>query len=254
VRLFERERSGYRPTAAGEDMVALATLMGQTIDEFQRRVSGEGIKLSGMVRMTTVNSIGCLVLPPIVAALHAEHPGLHLDLFLSDAMLDLTRGEADIALRCHKGPPCDGLKGRRIADMPWGIYAAKSLIDETADFQIATAPWIAPSESCVPPMARRWVDRHVEMWRRAATASNDIAMCELAARGVGLALLPCFVAASKPELKYLGKADPDLDRDLWLVGHPQTLRLPRVRALYEFMGDELERNRHRFETEPVPAT
>src|ERR1700760_485365 len=82
VRLFERERSGYRPTAAGEDMVALAMLMSQTIEEFQRRVSGEGIKLSGMVRLTTVNSIGCLILPSIVAALHAEHPSLHLDLML----------------------------------------------------------------------------------------------------------------------------------------------------------------------------
>ena len=88
------------------------------------------------------------------------------------------------------------------------------------------------------------------MLRRVATASSDIAMSELAARGVGVALLPCYVGASKPELLRVGKADPDLDCELWLVAHPQSLRTPRVRALYDFIGDELERNRHWFECEP----
>ena len=128
VRLFERERSGYRPTAAGEDMIALALLMGQTIEEFQRRVTGDGVKLSGLVRLTTVNSIGCLILPPIVAALLSEHPGLHLELVLGETTLDLERGEADLALRSLKGPLPGGLTGRRISALPWAIYAASSLI------------------------------------------------------------------------------------------------------------------------------
>jgi DNA-binding transcriptional LysR family regulator len=250
VRLFERERSGYRPTAAGEDMIALAVLMGQTIEEFQRRVTGEGAKLSGVVRLTSVNSIGCLILPPIVAALLSEHPSLHLELLLEETPLDLERGEADLALRSLKGPLPGGLAGRRIAALPWAIYAASSLI--TDDFQALSAPWISPSESFGPAEARRWLDRNVDMLRRVATASSDIAMSELAARGVGVALLPCYVGAAKPELRRVGKPDADLDRELWLVAHPQTLRIPRVRALYDFIGDELERNRHLFEDEPTP--
>lgn len=250
VRLFERERSGYRPTAAGDDMIALAFLMAQTIEEFQSRVSGEGVKLSGLVRLTTVNSIGCLILPPIVAALRAEHPGLHLELALADTPLDLERGEADLALRSMKGPLPGGLTGRRIAALPWAIYAASSLINGADDFRALSAPWIAPSEGSGPAQVRRWLDRNVDTSRRVATASGDIAMSELAARGIGVALLPCYVGAAKPELVRVGKADADLDRELWLVAHPQALRIPRVRALYDFIGDELERKRHWFEGEP----
>jgi DNA-binding transcriptional LysR family regulator len=250
VRLFERERSGYRPTAAGEDMISLAILMGQTIEEFQRRVTEDGVKLSGLVRLTTVNSIGVLILPPIVAALLAAQPGLHFELALAETPLDLEHGEADLALRSFQGPLPAGLTGRRIAALPWAIYAASTLIDSDEDFRVLSAPWIAPSESCGPPQVRRWLERNVDTLRRVATASSDIAMCELAARGVGVALLPCYLGAAKPELLRVGKADADLDRELWLVAHPQSLRIPRVRALYDFIGDELERNRHWFECEP----
>jgi DNA-binding transcriptional LysR family regulator len=224
--------------------------MGQTIEEFQRRVTEDGVKLSGLVRLTTVNSIGVLILPPIVAALLAAHPGLHLELALSETPLDLERGEADLALRSLQGPLPGGLTGRRIAALPWAIYAASTLIDGDEDFRVLSAPWIAPSESCGPPQVRRWLERNVDMLRRVATASSDIAMSELAARGVGVALLPCYLGAAKPELLRVGKADADLDRELWLVAHPQSLRIPRVRALYDFIGDELERNRHWFECEP----
>ena len=249
TRLFERERSGYRPTAAGEDMVSLATLMGQTIAEFERRVAGNDLKLSGTLRLTTLSSLGCLMLPEIVADLLARHPNLHIEFVLGDTTLDLMRGEADLALRAVRGRPADGLQGRRVARMGWAIFAARSLIERNGEFNLAKAPWIAASEMFGPRPLQRWLERNVEPWRRVATASNDIAMAELAARGVGVALLPRYVGAAKPELQCVGLADPDIDRDLWLLAHPHALRAPRVRALFDLLGDELERRRSIFEGE-----
>jgi len=246
LKLFERDRSGYRATAAGEDMAALAALMGDTIAEFERRVGAKDVKLSGLVRMTTLNSLGALVLPAICAALAAAHPDLHVELLLTEAMLDLARGEADVALRGLREPPPSGLVGRRVAPLPWAIYAAR-----TADAQASTAPWIVPCESFGPSQAHRWLERNVEPWRRAATASNDIVMAELAARGIGAALLPCYVAVAKPALRRIGKADPEIDGDLWVVSHERALRAPRVRALFDFVADELERRRAWFEGEAV---
>jgi DNA-binding transcriptional LysR family regulator len=250
LRLFDRERSGYRPTAAGEDMVALATLMGDTIDEFERRVSRNDVKLSGRVRVTALTSLGALVLPAISAALAAAHPGLHVELILTDSFLDLERGEADVALRCLREPPPEGLTGRRVAPLPWAIYAVPALT--TADgAPAANAPWVAPSENFGPPQARRWLDRHVESWRRCATASNDMLMADLAACGLGVALLPCYVGVAKPALRRAGKSEPELDADLWLLAHERALRMPRVRAVYDFLADELERRRPWFEGEAV---
>ena len=241
LRLFERERTGYRPTVAGEDMVALATLMSDTIDEFERRVSQNNVTLSGRVRVTTLTSIGLLAMPDICTVFASTHRDMQIELQITEATLDLGRGESDIALRWLREPPAAGLIGRRVAPLPWAIYAAPTL--ETPGGQ---APWVVPSDAFGPPEARAWLERNVEPWRRKATVSNDLAMAEFAARGVGMALLPCFVAMTKPELRRVGEVDVDLDGDLWLLATERALRTPRVRAAFDFLGDSLERLREWF--------
>jgi len=250
LRLFDRERSGYRPTAAGEDMVALATLMGDTIAEFERRVSRNDLKLSGRVRVTAPTSLGALVMPGICVGLAGAHPGLHVEVILTDSSLDLERGEADVALRRLKEPPSETLAGRRIAPLPWAVYAVPALTTDGGELA-PNAMWIAPSENFGQPQARRWFDRHVEIWRRSATVSSDALMAEMAARGLGVALLPCYLGVAKPALRRTGTAAPELDGDLWLVAHEWALRTPRVRAVYDFLADELERRRAWFEGEAV---
>lgn len=251
MRLFDRGRSGYQPTAAGADMVSLATLMGDTIAEFERRVGQDEVKLSGLVRVTTVNSIGAFVLPGIFLALRAEHPDLQVDLNLTEATLDLCQGEADIALRFTKDLPAEPLTGRRIARTLWAVYAVEALLTSTGELAPG-CPWVCPADTFGPLEARRWLERHVEPRRRAAVASNDVVMAELAARGLGAALLPCY-AADRPELQRVRTADPEIDRELWLVAHPTVLSAPRVRAVFEFLGDELAKRSPQFDGEAIPS-
>ncbi|MDE3176473.1 MAG: LysR family transcriptional regulator [Pseudomonadota bacterium] len=253
MRLFERGRAGYQPTAAGADMVSLATLMGDTIAEFERRVSQDEVKLSGLVRLVSLNSLGALVLPGPCLALRARHPDLQVELILTDATFDLFGGEADLALRCTKEPPAEPLTGRRIATLPWAIFAVEALIAPSGELA-AGAPWVFPIETFGPPAARRWLERNVERRQRAAIAGNDIVMAELAARGVGAALLPYYVGEARPELRRVGAADPDLDCELWLVAHPQSLSAPRVRAVFDFLSLELEKRWPRIEGEATPES
>jgi DNA-binding transcriptional LysR family regulator len=250
VRLFERERSGYRPTVAGEDMVALASLMSDTIAEFERRVTQKEVQLSGRVRLTTVHSLALLMLGPITAELARAHPALHLEIHLAHASLDVARGEADIALRCLNERPPSQLASRRAAPLPWRIYAAPQLTTPSGEPR-ANARWIVPGEKFGPSRLNQWLDRHIEPWRRAATANSDIMMAELAERGVGVALLPCYVGVTRPLLRVVGDADQALDGELWLLATEHGLRTPRVRAVYDFLGEELERRRAWFEGEAV---
>src|ERR1700688_1681102 len=83
TRLFERSRSGYQPTAAGEEMVALATIMADSVVEFERHVAGRDVKPTGELRVTTVDSMAVYLLPPILARFRQLNPGVHLDIILS---------------------------------------------------------------------------------------------------------------------------------------------------------------------------
>jgi DNA-binding transcriptional LysR family regulator len=252
VRLFERDRGGYRPTAFGEDMTALAVLMGETIAEFERRVTHNDLQVSGLLRVTTIHSLGLLELGTAAAALRAAHPGLHLEILLTEASLDLHRGEADLALRCRKGPPAANFSGRRIAALPWGIFALPALLDEAGQLR-ADAPWITPSENFMPAPARRWLDRHVEPHRRALRANNDLLMAELAAQGAGAALLPVYAAARHPGLVNVGRADPELDSELWLLASAHALGVPRIRVAFDFLVEALTGRRAWIEGEPPVA-
>ena len=253
VRLFERDRGGYRPTAFGEDMTALAILMGETIAEFERRVTHNDLKVSGLVRITTLHSLGLLELPNVAGALRAAHPGLQLEFMLTETSLDLHRGDADLALRAIRGSPGANFIGRRIAALPWGIFATAALLDEDGRLR-ADAPWIAPSECFMPALAQRWLDRHVEPHRRALRANDDLLMGELAATGVGAALLPCYVAARHPSLVQLGSADPELDREIWLLASPHALSVPRIRIAFDFLAEALTQRRALMEGAPCAAS
>lgn len=246
LKLFERERSGYRPTPAGEDMTALAALMGDTIAEFEQRVVQKDVKPSGQVRVTTLYGFGELAMPEITAALIAAHPGLQIDLLLTDSTLNLERGEADLALRRLNGPPAATLSGRRFASLRWGVYAAESL---SGGGDVGKRPWVVQAENFALPLVREWLDRHVDLWRRVASANNHLALADLAARGVGAALLPCCVARFWPELRRIGHAVPELDSEAWLLSTEASLRKPRVRAAFDFLAEELERRSAWFEGE-----
>jgi DNA-binding transcriptional LysR family regulator len=252
-KLFERDRSGYRPTAAGEDMVSLASLMGDTIAEFMRRVGNEDMQFTGNVRLTTVEAIGCLVLPKVLMEFRAAYPGLQVEVSVNVAPLELFGGKNDLALRVLQGPPPPELSGKRVAGASWAIYASPLLIPVGDEERLATAPWVTLAPGICQQLALQWINRNVEPSRQVATVGSLMILAGLAEAGVGAALLPCLVGASKPQLRQIGEIVSEADGEIWLVAAPQALQKARVRALYDFLGVELERQRGWFEGETPRA-
>ena len=105
ARLFERSRAGYQPTEAGEEMIALAGSMAESILEFERRVAGRDAKPSGELRVTAVNSVAIGLLAPILTRFRAANPGVQVDLIIAEQTLNLSRRDADVAIRGANDPP-----------------------------------------------------------------------------------------------------------------------------------------------------
>lgn len=241
LKLFERDRSGYRPTAAGEDMAALAALMGETIAEFERRVGGQSLQLSGQVRLSTVETLGCLVLPKLLAEFHAAYPAVQIELGISEAQLDLVGSEVDLALRVVRGPPPGEYAAVRLGLSRWAVYASPMLIPPGEEDRLKAAPWIAPTPGAGPSQAQRWIARNVDPSRHVARANSVIALAELAAQGFGAALIPCLVGDANSALRKVADADGEADGDIWLVAAPHSLRKARVRALHKHLADAIGR-------------
>ena len=246
ARLFERSRAGYQPTATGEEMIGLATTMADSILEFERRVAGRDAKPTGELRVTSVDAVAMALLPPIIARFRVVNPGVQLDLIVAAQTLNLSRRDADVAIRTTNEPP-EALVGRRICAVRWAVYCAPSLAAEYGARVVAAAPWIGFSDNFAPPLAKRWVDETIGPRRQVCRVNSPLCMAEIAALGVGAAVLPCFLGDRRSELARVGAVQPELDVDLWILTHADLRQSARVRAFMDLAGAELAKVRKAIE-------
>lgn len=104
ARLFERFRDGYVPTPAGETAAAAAARLEDQVLTLERRLSGQDLKPSGIVRITTTDTLGTILMRHL-PAMRAVHPEIQFEIAISNAMANLTRREAEIAIRPTPEPP-----------------------------------------------------------------------------------------------------------------------------------------------------
>lgn len=248
ARLFERSRSGYEPTAAGEEMIALASTMAESVLEFERRVAGRDIKPTGELSVTTPEAIGQHFMPAIIAQFQSQNPGIVVELILSNQSLNLSRRDADIAIRLTNDPP-ETLVGRRICTGRWSVYCRRDLIAELEPQAIDSVSFIGFTESSGPPLGRRWIEANIHPRRLVAHANSTHCMLQMALQGLGATLLPCFLGDGRPDLTRLGPLLPELDLGLWMLTHSDLRRSARVRAFMDFVGAELTKHRRAIEGE-----
>jgi DNA-binding transcriptional LysR family regulator len=248
VRLFERSRLRYQPTAAGEAMINVASDVGESIVEFERRVAGRDIKPSGALRVATIDSLAIYVLPPILSQFRTAYPGVQLDLVLSSQNQSLSRREAAVAIRATNGP-ADPLVGERICAMRWAIYCTPELALRYGNDIMGAAPWIASGENYWPLRGRRWFEKYIPRELQVCRVDTVLAMAELAAVGFGATILPCFIGDAGVGLVRVGELQPELDVELWLLTHAEISHSARVRAFMDFAAEELTRIRPRLEGE-----
>jgi len=251
ARLFDRSRAGYEPTVAGQEMIALAGTMAESVLEFERRVAGRDVKPTGDLTVTTPQAIGQHFMPAIIAEFQAQNPGIVVDLILSDQSLDLSRRDADIAIRLTNDPP-ETLVGRRICTGRWCVYRLRDPIAEPGAAPIDPTPFIGLSDSQGTGAGRRWIKANVAPERLVAKANSAHCLLELALQGFGAALLPCFLGDHRPELSRVGYLLPELDLGLWMLTHADLRRSPRVRAFMDFAAAELTKHRRAIEGEENP--
>ena len=240
VRLFERLATGYVPTVAGAEALAVAGRLGATVETLRRRLAGRDLRLSGPLRVTTVDTLVMTILMPHFAAFGAANPDVTLEIVVSSVMANLTRRDADVAIRAAVAVP-DTLVGRRVCDIPFAIYGPDP------DAAIDRGPWIGFDESLAETAVAQWMRGLPPSAVIACRVDSMMAAREAARAGFGIALLPCHLGDGTPDLVRLGPPVPDVRPSLWLLTHEDLRRTTRVRAFLDFMARRLLADRDLLE-------
>jgi DNA-binding transcriptional LysR family regulator len=222
--LIERAPSGIAFTAAGEGVYAAAEEMERAALAAERRALGADQQLSGRVRVTAPEILGSHFVLPALRAVHARHPGIAIELISTIARLDVTRREADVAVRTVR-PAEPSLVARKLARMAMAPYVRRG---RKRPAQLASVTY---ADGVKLPL-RNVEDRLPAS--RVALRTNSIATVFEAVRlGWGVGDLPCFVGDTTPELERAFPREKPDALDVWLVVHADVQRTSRVRALVD---------------------
>lgn len=231
VRLFERLPEGYAPTPAGEDLAAAARRVETEVLEAERRVQGRDLMPSGTVRVTTTDTLYAGLLAPVLAGFRRAHPAITLEVTVSNRVHDLSRRDADVAIRPSDRPP-EALVGRRLGRLRQAVYGPAGAGQAAA---LAAADWIGPDDTMGYRTLERWMAGTGYAERCVLRLDSVLAMATAVRCGSGIAVLPCYLADADPGLQRLGEPV----EDLWLLTHADLRHTTRIRALLDHVAAAL---------------
>ena len=227
VSLFQRHRSRYVATAAGDALAATAAAVETQVLDVEQRLSGQEVALSGMIRVTTTDTLLAGLLAPIFTAFQADYPQIVLEVSVSNAVFSLYQRDADIAIRPGREPN-ERLAGRRIGSIEQAVYAGAT--HDNDDPAHAEQRWIGPAADMAYPELAAWMrDNHVAP--RCCFFTNTLLATHAAIiAGAGIGVLPRYLGDSDARLRRLQAPIPELATDLWLLIHPDLKRIARFKA------------------------
>jgi DNA-binding transcriptional LysR family regulator len=243
ARLFDRTRQGHVATPAALEIVRQAEKIEEEIGALERRLWKRDKELSGTVRVTAPDTTGAFILAPLLPKLHAQHPGITIELNVDNRVLNISKRDADIAVRPTVRPP-DNLIGHRLATVQYAPYAAKSVLPRSKkrrpDF--SQLPWVGLDGSFSGNRVttyRRFLESQLQSGRVLLTVNSALAMACAIKEGVGAGVLSCVTAARLGGLVRLGPVIDELAADLWILTHPELRDVARVATVYAFFREEL---------------
>ena len=242
VVLFERGGRGVKPLAMAFKLAESARAMEAGAHQLQRSVSGADDAVRGTVRITASQPVACVLLPPLLAKMQRVLPGVQIELVSSNEVSNLLRREADIAIRMVP-PDQAGLVAKRIGKITIGVYAHRDYLQRAGTPQ---APADLMQHALLgndrnEDIIRGFGALGYSMAREQFTFRTDdlMAYWQSVRSGVGVG----FVA------DYLARTDPGVVRLLpmlkipaipvWLAVHREIRTSKRIRAVYDFLGDNI---------------
>lgn len=233
-RLFDKLDNRYVLTPMGEELLEYAHKASNVFEDIERNLAGKDVQPKGVVKITAPFNLATRYLPRALADFRRLYPEIEIELLSSNQMVNMNSRLADIALRVSDHPP-EHLVGKKIADIPWGIFSALDLNVEQADVQenLADYALIGGAGLMRNLDVFAWLEKHYSA--HISTRCDElIAMSYFAQAQQGLAFLPLDQA--REGIVQVGVLPAKFNSKLWILLHPDLRKVERVRLVMEHLA------------------
>jgi DNA-binding transcriptional LysR family regulator len=242
--LVQRQPTGYRLTEFGHEMLPFAEAVERSVQAFERRLRTLGTETAGVIRMTCPEPIvNRITQTGLLDRFHARHPTLRVEFVMSDRYIDLSHGDADVALRSGDTDD-DELVGRKIGDSIWAVYASRTYIErhgQPASIEdLAQHALVGFDNTMAKHRIAQWLRKVAPDAPMAARSNSVLGLIYSVKAGIGIGPLPLPLGDAEPDLVRVLEPVAELTRIWRLLTTRELRRTPRVSALFDFVVEEIE--------------
>lgn len=237
VTLFERLSHGYVMTAAGERFFKEAAQLKEGFTRIHRELGGQDTRLEGRLIITTTDSL-LRLLTPLLIEFQQKYPDVELQLLSGTLHLDLMQRDADIALRPTSAPP-EHWVGRSIMTIDYAVYAHKDYVKTIKKLPPEQHRWILLIDSLGQTPMNKMAESLKSDDSPMTVASSLLGIIDLVIAGLGMSVLPCYMAEHEPNLERVYEPNEKFNVDLWMLAHTDMRRSAKVHAFFEFIGGKI---------------
>ena len=240
--LFERVGRGLTLTPTGLALLDHVRAMGEAARRVSLAASGRSQSIEGPVAITASEIYSAFLLPPVIARLRREHPGVTVEVVASNATVDLRRREADIAVR-NVRPTHPDLVARKIRDDTARLYASPAYlarlgpVTRVEDLERAAFIGFDNVGTYLAGLAAHGVPLTLRNFP--VVTANHLVHWEMAKQGLGIGAFPENIAAREPGLAVVLPSLPPIVYPIWLTAHRELETSRRLRIVFDLLAEEL---------------
>jgi len=243
LKLFQRSVKGLILTEEGALVLEQAQEMRSVVDKIQRNNQGEEQEISGTVRLALPEGLCLEVLTPILPLFYRDYPNINLILNVSSNSANLTRGEADIAVRLFR-PREANLVARHLGRMSMGLFASSAYLENhgypATAAELKQHRIIAYGDQLSALAENQWLLKQAASLSSALSSDNTIARLKATVAGVGISIQPQLFCRTNPELVPVLEDIKLPDHEVWIAYHSDLRHLARIRAVAGFISEKLQ--------------
>jgi len=253
TKLFDRTQDGHVLTADGELLLKTACKMEQDAEHALASIHNNNEENYGQVRIGATEALGNFFLSPNLLALQAQYPKIDVHLLLFSRFVKISRNEADIAIAVER-PKSTSMIVSKLCDYKLQLYVHQDYLDKSLVKhpqgiglkQLSDQNWITYVDNLLFTEQLSYLkelDPYLGSELKPSFSSTSIISQYFAIKsGLGIGILPCFLADQDKDLVKLHSDEICINRSFWLVTHPESKRLSHVNTVWQYLKDLVKKH------------